>query len=185
MKTQHFILLAAWSSAALLGFACNEKPKSVPAPSALQQEIALGEKIFAEKECGKCHLVGESVAAPEMKAPDLTSAFLANDTIFVKAHLQFIELSEMPPLDLTPPEIRSLSKYVAHLHAKTKIDPNLKDPDGVCIVCGTPLKIAQAQAVELQMVYNGKTYYFDCADCERLFERSASWYVEHGYLAMQ
>jgi YHS domain-containing protein len=182
MQKYHLNGLAAVCSVILLAIACNEKP--APAPSVLQKEIALGEKIFVEKECGKCHLTGDSLVAPEMKAPDLTSAFLANDTIFVKAHLQFIELSSMPPLDLTPQETRLLAKYVAHLHAKIKTDPNLKDPDGVCIVCGTPLKIAKAQAAALQTAYDGKAYYFDCADCERLFERSAIWYTQHGYLAM-
>ena len=179
MKKPHLIWLAVLCSMAMLAFTCQEKPASVP--SALQKEIALGEKIFVEKECGKCHLTGASAVAPEMKAPDLTSAFLANDTIFVKAHLQFIELSSMPPLDLTPPEIRLLSKYVAHLHAKTKTDPHLKNPDATCPVCGVPLQISKAATGDLQAAVDGKNYYFDCADCKRLFERDTNWYVQHGY----
>jgi mono/diheme cytochrome c family protein/YHS domain-containing protein len=181
MKKNHLIWLAAASSMLMFLAACSEK--GAPVPSALQKEIALGEKIFAEKECGKCHTNGRSEVAAEMKAPDLTSAFLANDTIFVKAHLQFIELSSMPVLDLTPQETRALAKYVANLHARTKTDPNLKNPDGACPVCGAPLQIAKAQVDNLQAAHNAKVYYFDCADCKRLFERAANWYVEHGYLA--
>jgi YHS domain-containing protein len=181
MKKYHLIL-AVVSSIIILAIACQDKP--APADSALQKEIALGEKIFVEKECGKCHNGSDSVMAAEMKAPDLTSAFLANDTIFVKAHLQFIELTSMPPMDLTPDETRLLAKYVAHLHAKSKTDPNLKNPDDKCPVCGAPLKISQAQAEALQVTHTGKTYYFDCADCKRMFERDASWYVQHGYVVM-
>lgn len=142
MKKHHLIWLAAMSGVVIFCFACSDKSALVP--SALQKEIALGERIFAEKQCSKCHTNGESTVPPEMKAPDLTSAFLANDTIFVKAHLKFIELSIMPPLDLTAEETNALAKYVAHLHAKTRTDPNLKNPDGVCPVCGAPLQIARA-----------------------------------------
>ena len=181
MKKHHLILLAALISVAIFTFVCQNQP--APSPSALQKEIALGEKIFTEKQCGKCHTNGISTVAAEMKAPDLTSAFLANDTIFVKAHLRFIELSRMPPLDLTAPEIEALAKYVAHLHAKTKTDPQLKNPDGACPVCGAPLKLARAQAEALQTTLADQTYSFDCADCKHLFERDASWYVQHGYLA--
>jgi mono/diheme cytochrome c family protein len=181
MKKHYLIGLAVLSSVAMLAFHCQEKP--APVPTALQQEIARGEKIFMEKQCGKCHIDSSSAVAAEMPAPDLTSAFLANDTVFVKAHLRFIELSNMPVLDLTVEEINLLAKYVAHLHAKTKTDPNLKNPDGACPVCGAPLQIARAQAGDLQMAHDGKTFYFDCADCRRIFERDAGWYVEHGYLA--
>jgi mono/diheme cytochrome c family protein/YHS domain-containing protein len=181
MKKYHLIGLAAVISVIISGSTCQKKPASVS--STRQEEITLGEKIFTEKECGKCHTTAESTVKPEMKAPDLASAFLANDTTFVKAHLQFIELSNMPPLDLTPDEIKALAKYVAHLHAKTKTDPNLKNPDGRCPVCGAPLKLANAKAEDLQSTYADKTYYFDCADCKRLFERDASWYAEHGYLS--
>ncbi|MGH7596669.1 MAG: c-type cytochrome [bacterium] len=182
MKKYQLIWLAAVISVAILGFTCQKKSASVS--SARQEEITLGEKIFAEKECGKCHTTAASTTKPEMQAPDLTSAFLANDTTFVKAHLKFIELSNMPPLDLTQNEIKALAKYVAHLHAKTNTDPNLKNPDGVCPVCGALLKISKAQADDLQATHEGEIFYFDCADCERLFERDASWYAQHGYLAM-
>jgi mono/diheme cytochrome c family protein/YHS domain-containing protein len=153
---------------------CYEK-KMTPA-GARQKEIALGEKIFAEKQCGKCH--SASAAMAEMKGPDLTSVFLAVDTVFVKAHLQFIELSAMPPLDLKPQEIAALTQYVATLHAKAKVDPRLKHPDGACPVCGAALKQAEAMANGWQTDYQGKSYYFECSDCKRMFERDARWYAE-------
>jgi YHS domain-containing protein len=185
MKKYHIVWLVAVSSVIIVAFTCQEKP--TPVLTALQKELALGERIFAEKQCGKCHVGtnGASTVPAEMKAPELTSAFLANDTVFVKAHLQFIELSNMPPLDLTSEETNALAKYVATLHARAKTDPQLKDPDAVCPVCGAPLKISKAQAENLQAVYSDKTYYFDCADCKRLFDRDARWYEQHGFIAKQ
>lgn len=156
-----------------------------PEMSARQKEIARGEKIFAEKQCSKCHVDAAGLAKAEMPGPELTSVFLAVDTVFIKAHLQFIELSEMPALDLTPEEIGALTQYVASMHVKAKADPQLKHPDGVCPVCGAPLKIADAAAQGLQSHYEGKMYSFECADCKRMFERDAGWYVEKGYLATQ
>ncbi len=182
MKKYHLIGLAAVISAAILGSACQKK--SAPISSARQEEISLGEKLFIQKDCGKCHTTAESTAQPKMKAPDLTSAFLANDTAFVKAHLQLVELSNMPPLDLTPSDIKALAKYVAHLHAKSKTDPNLKNPDGKCPVCGALLQVAQAKTGDLQVTYADKTYSFDCADCKHMFEKDTNWYVQHGYSIM-
>jgi YHS domain-containing protein/mono/diheme cytochrome c family protein len=180
MKKHSVVWLAVLCSLVMLGVACGEK--TTPVSDALKKELALGEKVFIDKQCGKCHSSSDgSAVPPEMRAPDLTSAFLANDTIFVKAHLQFIELSSMPPLDLTTEETNALTKYVATLHARSKTDPNLKNPDAACTVCGAPLKVSQAQAEGLQATFAGKTYYFDCVDCKRLFERDASWYVEHGF----
>jgi mono/diheme cytochrome c family protein len=179
MKKYHIIGLAVMMAVAILGLACQKK--SSPISSARQEEISLGEKLFVQKDCGKCHTTAESTAPPEMKAPDLTSAFLANDTTFVKAHLHLIELSNMPPLDLTESEIQALAKYVAHLHAKSKTDPNLKNSDGKCPVCGAALQVAQAKAAALQTTLAGKTHSFDCIDCKRMFERDSHWYVQHGY----
>ena len=177
MKKYHLIWLAAMISVALL--ACQKK--SSPISSARQEEISLGEKLFIQKDCGKCHTTAGGTAQPERQAPDLTSAFLANDTTFVKAHLQMVELSNMPPLDLTASDIKALAKYVAHLHAKSKTDPKLKNPDGKCPVCGAPLQVAQAKTEALEITFAGKTYYFDCIDCKHMFEKDTHWYVQHGY----
>lgn len=168
---------------ALLLAACQKPPMSTS--HAVQKEIARGEKIFVEKQCGKCHTNGASTAVAAMQAPDLTSAFLANDTIFVKAHLRFIELSSMPRLDLTAAEIKALTQYVAHLHAKVKTDPRLKNPDSLCPVCGARLQAAQALSANLHMVVEGRNYYFDCVDCKNLFVRDMNWYLQHGHLAVQ
>jgi mono/diheme cytochrome c family protein/YHS domain-containing protein len=176
MNKSQAVGLIATAGAMIFAAGCVEK--NAPISGALEKQIALGEKVFAQKECGKCHvgagLPGQgALQQPEMKAPDLTSVFLAIDTVFIKAHLRFIELSQMPPIDLTQQEIDALAKYVASLHAKAKTDPKLQNPDGVCPVCGAPLKMAGA----LQTEYQGKSYYFECEDCKRLFERDAGWYA--------
>jgi len=175
-KSKVFWLIAT-IGAIILSAGCLEQ--NAPISGALEKQIALGKKVFAQKECGKCHggagLPSQGAAQqPEMKAPDLTSVFLAIDTVFIKAHLRFIELSQMPSIDLTQQEIDALAKYVASLHAKAKTDPNLQNPDGACPVCGAPLKMAGA----LQAEYQGKSFYFECDDCKRLFERDAGWYAK-------
>lgn len=183
MKKCFMVCLLVIAGALLLAAGCNKT--AGPVASARQKEITRGEKIFAEKQCNKCHVGAAGLAKAELPGPALTSVFLAVDTVFIKAHLQFIELSAMPALDLTPAEIGALTQYVASMHVKAKADPQLKHPDGVCPVCGAPLKTADAAAQSLQSHYEGKTYSFECADCQRMFERDAGWYAEKGYLATQ
>ncbi|MDZ7363271.1 MAG: YHS domain-containing protein [candidate division KSB1 bacterium] len=176
MNKSKALWLIAAAGAMIFAAGCVEK--NPPMSGALEKQIAFGEKVFVQKECGKCHVgaglpVQAALQQPQMKAPELTSVFLAIDTVFIKAHLRFIELSQMPPIDLTQQEIDALAKYVASLHAKAKTDPNLRDPDGACPVCGASLKMAGA----LQTSYQGQSYYFECEDCQRLFERDAGWYA--------
>jgi YHS domain-containing protein/mono/diheme cytochrome c family protein len=181
MKSSSLILFAAACAMILTAAACRKG--SSPESVALRAKATLGEKIFVEKECGKCHIGGDSAATPEMSAPDLTSVFLASDTVFVKAHLRFSELSKMPPITLTPEEIGALTQYIASLHARAKGDSHLRNPDGLCPVCGASLKVDQARAGQLEASHDGKAYYFECADCKRVFEMNADWYVQHGYVA--
>ncbi len=180
MKHSSLILFIAACAMILASGACRKGPS--PESAALQAKATLGEKIFVEKECGKCHTAGDPAVTKEMQAPDLASVFLAVDTVFIKAHLRFSELSQMPPINLTPDEIGALTHYVASLHAKAKADPKLHNADGVCPVCGAQLKIEQAKAGQLEASHDGKGYYFECADCKRMFEMNPSWYAEHGYL---
>jgi YHS domain-containing protein/mono/diheme cytochrome c family protein len=179
MKSSSLVLFTAACAMILTSAACRKG--SSPESAALQTPASLGEKIFAEKECSKCHTTGAPSVTKEMQAPDLASVFLAVDTVFIKAHLRFSELSQMPPINLTQDEIGALTQYVASIHAKAKTDPNLRNSDGVCLVCGASLKIDQAKAAQLEASYDGKTYYFECPDCKRLFEMNAAWYAVRGH----
>jgi mono/diheme cytochrome c family protein/YHS domain-containing protein len=179
MKNSPLLVFTTACLMILLAFACRKGPS--PEAAALQQEMTLGEKIFVEKECGKCHTAGDQSVVKEMQAPDLASVFLAVDTVFVKSHLKFIELSQMPAINLTPDEIGALTRYVTSLHAKANTAPDLKNPDGKCSVCGAPLKIESAKAAQLQASQGDKTYYFECPDCKRMFEMNPAWYAQQAY----
>lgn len=176
MKNLSLIVFAAACGLILLAGACRKK--SSPESAVPPQEVTLGEKIFVEKECGKCHTAGEQAADEEMKAPDLASVFLAVDTVFVKSHLKFIELSQMPPIDLKPDEIDALTRYVVSLHAKANTAADLKNPDGKCSVCGAPLNQGQAKAAQLEVIHGDKVYYFECPECKRMFEMNPAWYAQ-------
>ncbi len=179
MKRSSLIVFAAACGMILLALACSKGPS--PESAATQQEITLGEKIFVEKECGKCHTTDDQSVEKEMKAPDLASVFLAVDTVFVKSHLKFIELSQMPSINLTPDEIGALTRYVASLHAKANAASVLKNPDGKCSVCGASLNADQAKAAQLQVSHGDKAYYFECPDCKRMFEMNPAWYAQQVY----
>jgi YHS domain-containing protein/mono/diheme cytochrome c family protein len=183
MKTQFSCLLSLATSAVLLLVACSEKPGRVPGD--LQKQIALGEKIFAEKECGKCHMAKVKETELAKKAPDLTSVFLAMDTLFVKTHLQFTELTAMPPIELSRHEISALTQYVGSLHGKANMDPSLENPDGVCPICGAPVKFSEAEANHLKVTFQGKDYYFECPDCKIVFEKDPVWRSQSGYARIQ
>lgn len=176
---KQFYLLGWLNCAALLLCACGEKPQSVS--GRLQEQIALGEKIFAEKECGKCHGSAAALAPLEKKAPDLTSVFLAMDTLFVKTHLQFTELTQMPPIELSRQEISALTQHVGALHGKANTNPNLNEPDGFCPICGAPVKFADAEANHLKATFQNQDYYFECPDCKVVFDRDPAWRSQSGY----
>ena len=176
MKNSSLLVLTAACGIISLVAACRKGPS--PESVAPPKEITLGEKIFVEKECGKCHTAGDQSVAKEMKAPDLASVFLAVDTVFIKSHLKFIELSQMPAINLTPEEINALTQYLASLHAKARTAADLKNPDGKCPVCGAPLKTEAAKAAQLQASQGNKTYYFECSDCKRMFEMNPAWYAQ-------
>ncbi|MDZ7363259.1 MAG: hypothetical protein ONB46_21450 [candidate division KSB1 bacterium] len=176
---KQFYLFGGLTCAALLLCACGEKPREVS--GRLQEQIAFGEKIFAEKACGKCHGSAAEPAPLERKAPDLTSVFLAMDTLLVKTHLQFTELSQMPPIELSRQEISALTQYVATLHGKANTNPNLDEADGVCPICGAPVKFSEAEANHLKVTYQNKDYYFECPDCKIVFDRDPAWRSQSGY----
>jgi mono/diheme cytochrome c family protein/YHS domain-containing protein len=180
MRKRFFALVVKLMVIAVVILACTETPPRRLADR--QREISRGEKVFQEKECAKCHTTSGEFAKADTAAPDLASVFLAMDTLFVRTHLKFTELSKMPPIEMTSYEINALVQYIASLHAKANADPNLKDPDGICPVCGAPLKISEAEANHLVASYAGKKFYFECPDCKVVFERDPAWHSQSGYL---
>jgi mono/diheme cytochrome c family protein/YHS domain-containing protein len=164
------MMAAAWG--------CQKKVEPIPAD--LQRQITAGESVFYRKDCGKCHQVNGY--GNEHKGADLTSVFLAMDTVFVKAHLQFTEVSAMPPIPLTPYEISAVTQYIASLHARMNTPANLRNPDARCPVCGAEVESARAVANSLQATHQGKFYHFECPDCKAIFLRDPTWHSHSGYV---
>ncbi|MGH7495292.1 MAG: c-type cytochrome [bacterium] len=156
------------------------KKQITPIPVDLQRRIATGESVFSRNDCGKCHQVAGY--SNEHRAPDLTSVFLAMDTVFIKAHLQFTEVSSMPPIPLKPHEISAVTQYLASLHAQKNTPANLQNPDTRCPVCGAEVESAKAVINSLEASYRGKFYYFECPDCKAVFLRDPKWHVQSGYV---
>lgn len=141
------------------------------------QKLAMqGKEVFELKECNKCHYVGDSdVASP---APDLTDPILANDSLFVQTHLKFVEMTDMPPVELTPREVKLLSYYIAGLHAAKYATVTWDEADTFCPVCYAPVVIKQAKAEGLAAKFLGDMYYFECQDCLNTFKRSPEAFIE-------
>jgi YHS domain-containing protein len=182
MIKQNLGLVIVLISMAVFSLACSEDTQRQDADRV--QQIAFGEQVFREKECGKCHATTGmetdtvKVEGLDVDPPDLSSVFLAMDTLFVKKHLQFTELSAMPSIAMTPHEINALTQYVASLHALANADPDLTEADGKCPVCGAPVHTSKA----LTITYEGKTFYLECPDCKIVFERDPTWHSKSGYL---
>ena len=185
MRRTSFITSSTALAVALAMTACMKNSADDSAgrvPSDLKKQIVLGEKLFAEKKCGECHSTTGEFANTEKQGRDLASVFLAMDTLFVKSHLQFAELTAMPPIAMTPHEISAITQYVGVLHAQANMDKSLKDHDGICPVCGAPLMISEAMANHLKVAYQGTDYYFECPDCKVVFQRDPAWHSQSGYL---
>jgi mono/diheme cytochrome c family protein/YHS domain-containing protein len=163
------IIAAAWGC----------KKRIEPIPVDLQRQITAGESVFYRNDCGKCHQI--SGYSNGHRAPDLTSVFLAMDTVFIKAHLQFAEISAMPPIPLTPYEISAVAQYIASLHAQKNTPANLRHPDVRCPVCGAEVESASAVRNSLEVSYKGRFYYFECPDCKAIFLRDPDWHSHSGY----
>ena len=178
MGKLRFINLAGLTLVAVVAWGCEKRLDPIPAD--LQRQITAGESIFYRKDCGKCHEV--SLRGNGHQGPDLTSVFLAMDTVFIKAHLQFTEISAMPPIELTPHEISAVTQYIASLHAQTNTPANLANPDARCPVCGAAVESPRAAANSLQASHKGKFYYFECPDCKAIFLRDPDWHAHSGYV---
>ncbi len=162
-----------------LGLAC-EKKNLAPVPEELQKQIALGESIFYQRDCGKCHnLYG---TAQDATGPELTAAHLAEDSLLAKYRLYHFESSEMPPIPLTHQEISALTQYIASLHAKAYTPANLANVDARCPVCGAEVEKAGAIKNSLEASHNSKFFYFECPDCKEIFLRDPGRYSKSGYV---
>ncbi|MFQ5823005.1 MAG: hypothetical protein ACE5JB_03020 [bacterium] len=144
--------------------ATNEEPSNFSA-------IALqGKKVFETKNCGECHSVGEP--REDNKAPNLSSPIIANDSMFVQAHLKFVEKSKMPPIQLTEKEILLVSNYIAELHRVNYQSIPEEEADTHCPVCYAPVSKEKAKNENLYFSYLGEKYYFECQDCTEIFEKA-------------
>ena len=166
--------------ALVLAMAWGCKKQIEPVPADLQRQIAAGESVFYRHDCGKCHqIAGYSNGH---RAPDLTSVFLAMDTVFIKAHLQFTEISAMPPIPLTQHEVSAVTQYIASLHAQKNTQANLRHPDTRCPVCGAEVESPSAVKNSLEISHKGKFYHFECPDCKAIFLRDPDWHSHSGYV---
>ncbi len=161
-----------------IGLAC-EKKNLAPVPEELQKQIASGESIFYQKDCGKCH--SAFGFAQDAKGPELTAAHLAEDSLQAKYRLYHFESSEMPPIPLTHQEISALTQYIASLHAKAYTTANLTNRDARCPVCGAEVEKAAAIKNSLEASHSGNFYYFECPDCKEIFLRDPGKYSKSGY----
>ncbi|MGH7594830.1 MAG: c-type cytochrome [bacterium] len=162
----------------VIGLSCGKKAVG-PVPEEVQKQIALGESLFFQKDCGKCHLASSDTQ--RVKAPALTSVHLAEDTLLAKYRLYHFEPSQMPPILLTHQEISALAQYIASLHAKAYTPANLTKVDARCPVCGAALEKAAAIKNSLKISHDGKFFYFECPDCKAIFVSDPHRYSRTGY----
>jgi YHS domain-containing protein len=132
-----------------------------------------GKGIFELHDCSKCHYIGDEDV--QGGAPDLASPFLANDSMFVRAHLKSIESSKMPPIELAENEIRALSHFIAELHRAKHPTISEDKADAHCPVCLAPVKIDESR---LSANFLGKKYYFECEQCQEAFQKAPEAFVE-------
>lgn len=144
-------------------------------PKQEQDSVALGKAVFEKHECGKCH--GASPEEAVMQAPDLSRPILANDSLYVQAHLKFTEESKMEPLELTDEEIRLVSSYIASLHASKQTPVPEEEADAICPICGVRVSSAMAMENNLQYEYLEKTFYFECQECLETFKSAPGVYA--------
>jgi len=133
-------------------------------------EAALkGKTIFESQACAKCHYVGDEEA--NGTAPDLANPLLANDSLFIRTHLTFVEESKMPPIDISQSDIRFLGNYIAELHT-SKYAGKVDNADSKCAVCNLPVNRDIAVNAKFYRFFGDRHYYFECEQCLQTFEKS-------------
>lgn len=141
-------------------------------------ELALqGKQIFEKNECNSCHPTGETTTGDSL-APNLSHPFLANDSLFVQAHLKFLERTSMPPIELAEREIRLVSYYIAELHNSRLPELSEEEIDTYDPVCYAPVSIAQAKEAGLFATFLGKKYYFATRECLETFLKAPEAFLE-------
>lgn len=160
----------------LLAAGCTKKEQSSPQPQMMSAAAEKGKAIFLQRGCDRCHRVPFAESEPEHNAPDLTNAFLANDSLFVRAHLKTLEESRMPNIRLTEPEIRLVSRFVAELHAAAHRAEVSGETDAQCPICYARVFREEARMKNLWFRYLGEDYYFECRECKELFARAPEAY---------
>jgi YHS domain-containing protein/mono/diheme cytochrome c family protein len=170
-KNAFYLVLISLMTVLLIGCSgTSEKDASQFSEMALQ-----GKKVFESKNCGECHSVGEPRA--DAQAPDLSNAFIANDSMFVQAHLKFVDNTKMPPIRLTDKDITLLSHYIAELHRAAHPTIPEEEADTHCPVCYAPVSIEKATTEKLFVSYLGEKYYFECHDCMEAFEKAPEAFI--------
>ena len=166
---RRFILPALLLAFTVLLSRCGETPSPSPEDQHLSADALQGKAVFDAKECGKCHVLNDTSKALQVQAPNLSTPFLANDSLFVQAHLKMQDESSMPPIELTQKEIRTVSLYIAELHAARHATVAEDSADARCPVCNAAVSSTQAEEKSLHLEYLGKVYYFECPKCKNLF----------------
>lgn len=161
--------------------ACQKPATEKKDVKAVLSENALqGKLIFEKNKCSRCHIKGEDhmqvIEGREVLVPDLTNPFIAGDSLFVRAHLRFVEETDMPPIKLTDKEIQLVSTYVAELHASLQPAIPASEADAVCPVCGALVSSRQAKEKDNWFEYLGMTYFFECSACKDVFIRAPEAY---------
>ncbi|MCG8604377.1 cytochrome c [bacterium] len=173
MKRTYFPALIAILFLSLFATCDNSKSSR---SERLVDLAAKGKNVFEKNDCGKCHYLGDEVV--DAKAPDLTSPFLASDSLFVQAHLKFVEESQMPPISLDDGEIRALSYYISALHSAKHRTISPDKGDHFCPVCFAPVSQAQALNDKLYVKFLDNHYYFECAECLEAFKKAPEAFLD-------
>jgi YHS domain-containing protein/mono/diheme cytochrome c family protein len=154
---------------------CEVQSDNLPIDTSKLSEAALeGKKIFDNKNCKECHTLGKSMMTvvkqgKEVIIPDLTNPFIATDSSYVRTHLQYLEETDMPVIELNKEEIELVSRFVAELHAATHRQEFVGEPDTKCPVCQADVVSTEARKSGLWFSYLDSTYYFECEECKELF----------------
>lgn len=167
------VLFCVGLMAALI--ACGETDRKVKVDaSKLSEEARLGYELFKEKDCARCHSLGERRVTriengEEVEVPDLTNPFISDDSLYTLAHFKSIDQSQMPLVELNHDELRQVTRFIAELHAATNATVTADQADTRCPVCGAPVLITEATDKGLWISYLGDTYYFECDACKETF----------------
>ncbi len=161
----------------LLAGACQKPtPEKAGAVAELSADAVKGKLIYEQNKCSRCHVAGENrmkvIEGKEVLVPDLTNPFIAGDSLFVSAHLKFVNETDMPAIELSNDEIHLVSTYVAEMHASLQPPIPASEVDSICPVCSAPVSSRLAREKEHWFEYLGTMYYFECGACEEVFKRA-------------